>query len=514
MGDFNCKIGTHIKGNKEEIMKSGKMMMRLVEKEKLIILNTLERCQGLWTRVEKETRSVIDYMMVGEEDEANVKKVVIDERKEITPFRLLKKDGKANIIYSDHNAMMCNLSWREENRQKQHNSNRKIMTENSYKKYERKLEEIEVSKIWEKNEGMQKLYDEWVEIVAKVMEACKKKARNKNKSKTMRNMITTKRNLKKKLKTITNISDRKITMTRYKQLTNYAIEEQQKQYSKQIQATVENLRKVGGGMKEMTFWEFKRKLERRKEEQMTSMIDINGRIVETKEEILKVYEDFYTNLFELKKAKTDEEVAIEKNIIKKIDNIKEKARKQDTLQFNQEEIRKTIKGLKLRKAADGEGWRNEMIKNGGKEMEKSIVKMFNKILKEGTTPRQWENMKIKSIYKNKGSRKEVKNRRGIFITNIISKVFEKALINKAGHMVKMDQHQSGGKKEAMKSDNWMILRAIIDNNKRLGKNTYVIMADAEKCFDKLWLLDCLVDEKSRYVCMYVCRFTSFITTII
>ena len=27
----------------------------------------------------------------------------------------------------------------------------------------------------------------------------------------------------------------------------------------------------------------------------------------------------------------------------------------------------------------------------------------------------------------------------------------------------------------------------------MGKYTYVVMADAEKCFDKLWLEDCLVD---------------------
>ena len=47
----------------------------------------------------------------------------------------------------------------------------------------------------------------------------------------------------------------------------------------------------------------------------------------------------------------------------------------------------------------------------------------------------------------------------------------------------------------MAGDNWIILRAIINNNRRLRKNTYMIMADAEKCFDKLWLQHCLVDMK-------------------
>ena len=34
--------------------------------------------------------------------------------------------------------------------------------------------------------------------------------------------------------------------------------------------------------------------------------------------------------------------------------------------------------------------------------------------------------------------------------------------------------------------------AIMDNNRRMKKNTYLVMADAEKCFDRLWLKDCLV----------------------
>ena len=34
---------------------------------------------------------------------------------------------------------------------------------------------------------------------------------------------------------------------------------------------------------------------------------------------------------------------------------------------------------------------------------------------------------------------------------------------------------------------------VINNNRRLKKKTYLIFADAEKCFDKLWLEDCLIN---------------------
>ena len=39
----------------------------------------------------------------------------------------------------------------------------------------------------------------------------------------------------------------------------------------------------------------------------------------------------------------------------------------------------------------------------------------------------------------------------------------------------------------------IMMRAVIDNNRRLNRKTYCYFADAYKCFDKLWLKDCLVE---------------------
>ena len=38
-----------------------------------------------------------------------------------------------------------------------------------------------------------------------------------------------------------------------------------------------------------------------------------------------------------------------------------------------------------------------------------------------------------------------------------------------------------------------MLRAVIDENCRLNRKTYCYYADAYKCFDRLWLKDCLID---------------------
>ena len=42
-------------------------------------------------------------------------------------------------------------------------------------------------------------------------------------------------------------------------------------------------------------------------------------------------------------------------------------------------------------------------------------------------------------------------------------------------------------------DNMIMMRSVIDNNRRLSRITYCYFADAFQCFDKLWLKDCLVE---------------------
>ena len=55
-------------------------------------------------------------------------------------------------------------------------------------------------------------------------------------------------------------------------------------------------------------------------------------------------------------------------------------------------------------------------------------------------------MKIKSIYKNKGARNEMKNRRGIFLTSVIGKVFETAVLERIGKEIKLGKFQNGERK--------------------------------------------------------------------
>ena len=101
---------------------------------------------------------------------------------------------------------------------------------------------------------------------------------------------------------------------------------------------------------------------------------------------------------------------------------------------------------------------------------------------------------VKSIHKGgvKGNIQE--NQRGIFLVNTVSKIYESALkIQNENKNENMSQMQTAGRKQRSTVDNLIIVNSIIENQRQNNNKTYLFFADAKKCFDKLWLKDCLVE---------------------
>ena len=67
----------------------------------------------------------------------------------------------------------------------------------------------------------------------------------------------------------------------------------------------------------------------------------------------------------------------------------------------------------------------ELFKNAGNSLLLSLLFMSNEIKRLKTIPEEWNTVVIQTMYKNKGSKKKLKNYRGIFLTSILSKLLEK-----------------------------------------------------------------------------------------
>ena len=155
--------------------------------------------------------------------------------------------------------------------------------------------------------------------------------------------------------------------------------------------------------------------------------------------------------------------------------------------------RKAIKETKGKFSLDNKGISNKIVKHGGKDFAESARLLFNQIDKESIGSVQWEDMIINSICKGKKIKKSMENRRGLFLTNVKSKLFDKAKLQRQRNIIEsgISPFQNGGIQDRSRGDNRMILNATIDYNNLLNCKTYIFFADAYQCFDKLGLKTCI-----------------------
>ena len=150
--------------------------------------------------------------------------------------------------------------------------------------------------------------------------------------------------------------------------------------------------------------------------------------------------------------------------------------------------------MKNKKAADRLGWKAEWIKEGREEMVKSLYILFNRIKTENQIPHQQQLTTVKSVHKGRVKENVQKNKRGLFLVNTVSKMYENRLkIQNKNKNENMSQMQTAGRKHRSAVDKLIILNSIIENQRQYKYKTYLFFADANQCFNKLWLKDCLIE---------------------
>ena len=446
LGDMNCKIGDAINGNNSEVTKGGKELMKMIEKEHLAIVNASPKCTGMWTRDENGSKAVLDYVLIEEDELETVEKMIIDEGRVVATSRIKEDEGTLRTVYSDHNVISIRLNWIDlEKERHMQTSTRKFMTKEGRLKYTRDIQEAEISKIWDKKGTLQKRYDEWTREVDRIRQNNEKEVKRKktSMSKQGRLMNTLRKKLKKERKEATEDEERERLQAEIDQLKKDIHEEEKQSKVRKIEKVVQEIR-CGGQLNGGAFWKLKKKLTKKKADLPHAVYNKDGVKVEEVDKIKGAYEEFYADLLETRPAETIEEERAEEEVNKIFNGIMKLAEQQKPMKVSDEEVECVVKSLKRRKAADREGWRNEDVLEGGEEMKKSITKLTNQILESYSIPAQWNNMTINSIHK-KGDIKKLKNKRGLFLTNIISKVFEKMVDSKTE--VEFDKGQHGGKKK-------------------------------------------------------------------
>ena len=64
------------------------IFLTTIEEQQMIIINSHNRCSELWTRIEGNRKSVIDYVLTSEENGKNGNEMIIGDNNTITPFHI------------------------------------------------------------------------------------------------------------------------------------------------------------------------------------------------------------------------------------------------------------------------------------------------------------------------------------------------------------------------------------------------------------------------------------------
>ena len=176
LGDLNCKVGDVIKGNTKELTKGGRLLLKMVERNKMTIVNAADTCEGLWTRIEEQQQSVIDYVLMFEEELGVVERMEIDEDKNMTPYYIDKADnGKRK--YTDHCLISGTLDITlTEDKQPKYV---KIIGNEGWKRFREKIREEKISDLIMDDRSIQQSYEEWNSRVLEIKDKCSKKVKKK-----------------------------------------------------------------------------------------------------------------------------------------------------------------------------------------------------------------------------------------------------------------------------------------------------------------------------------------------
>ena len=158
----------------------------------------------------------------------------------------------------------------------------------------------------------------------------------------------------------------------------------------------------------------------------------------------------------------------------------------DTYRITLEDTFEAISGMKDGKSADDHGISAEHFKNGPMILFVKLTSLFNCMLTHGLVPHQFRYGTITPIIKDKhGDSSDVNNYRGITISPIASKIFERILKSLFSEFLTSSSYQFGFKSKSSTSHALHCLKETINYYIDYGSKVFCSFLDASKAFDRL-----------------------------
>ena len=151
-------------------------------------------------------------------------------------------------------------------------------------------------------------------------------------------------------------------------------------------------------------------------------------------------------------------------------------------------MERALNSIRNRKDAGICGIPPELLKHGGAEVTKELTRLFNRIMEEQGVPEDWKKAIIVPLFKNKGSKLDCGNYRGISLTPVPSKVFMRVLLNRIKPTIenRLREQQAGFRGGRSTVDQIFALRQMVEKRWEFALPIYCASMDLEKAYDSVW----------------------------
>lgn len=201
-----------------------------------------------------------------------------------------------------------------------------------------------------------------------------------------------------------------------------------------------------------------------------------GEVVTERQQITSTIQQFYSGLYRQSVPKPN------RSRIQMVQNVGS----EDIPEVDTAELRMALKQMKNRKAPGEDLITVEMLKNGGKTLEKALIILFNRCLEEGKIPDTWRNAEVIILFK-KGDRTNIENYRPISLLSVLYKLLSKIITNRLNNKFDFYQpvEQAGFRSSFSTLDHIQTIRTLIEKCTEYNVPLHLAFVDYKKAFDSL-----------------------------
>ena len=507
--DANAKIGnTIIRDDIHSMSGNGKLLWEFVNRQNLSIVNAQDKCCGTVTR-ERTTvlgveKSTIDYVIVCDRMNDNLDEMLVDEARKYVLTNYSVKKGRIHKTESDHNLLVCKFSLN-------YSTKKKTIRKEAFKLYDQLGQEAffretsitgNLSDIFFQDNCFPKNSTLFYKKLNGCIRKCFKKVRivsgrSETRLTYVQFLAKKKNEYDLALKKCSCVDAHRKILDAIGRIEECLAENIAKEKSIKIKDYVQSV-KFNGTFSQLKLWKLKQRLCPRAVDPPMAKKDEAGNLITTPNRLKELYNQTYKHRLRNRDIKEElMDVYFLKMELWESRMVELVANKSEN--WNLKDLRLSCKSLKVNKTTDPNGMINELFKEGviGTDLEIALLHLFNGIKSSFYIPDYLLRQNISTIYKNKGSRLELKNDRGIFILTAIKKILDKLIfIDKQGDIESnMSESNIGARKNKQVKDHLFILHGII-NSVTQDKDVACIdiqIYDIEQAFDALWLEECMSD---------------------